>query len=94
MARKTYPETPQEEADRIRREKDEIDEYERYISKKTFEYEEWEKVKRLEISELEAELMRVERAVVDEENYLRLRIRAEEEEMEREKLKKEAELEA
>lgn len=32
--------------------------------------------------------MRVERAVVDEENYLRLRIRAEEEEMEREKLKK------
>ena len=52
------------------------------------------KVKRLEISELEAELMRVERAVVDEENYLRLRIRAEEEEMEREKLKKEAELEA
>ena len=54
MARKTYPETAQEEADRIRREKDEIDEYERYISKKTFEYEEWEKVKRLEISELEA----------------------------------------
>lgn len=32
--------------------------------------------------------MRVERAVVNEENNLRLRIRVEEQEMEREKLKK------
>ena len=38
--------------------------------------------------------MRLERADVDEEIYLRLRIIAEEEEIEREKLKKEAELEA
>jgi hypothetical protein len=51
-------------------------------------------VKRLEISELKVELMRVERVVVNEENYLRLRIRVKEQELEREKLKKEAELEA
>ena len=41
----------------------------RDIKKKNFEFEELKKVKRIEIIELEAEKMKVERLVFDKENY-------------------------